>query len=135
MARRTKKEMAEIREAQAKINAILTGPKAEMAAFRAVLAIWKKQTETEKECFDTHVNNGVGFAKADAAHGTALAEWMMGFGWNEEWTMKDAARDGKFRRRPAGQVRRAGGQMHRVDLAKHLAWKYRKQLRMIAYGI
>ena len=134
MSRRTKVEMAAIRANQEKIDTLLKGDRAELAAFRAVLAIWKKQTEDEQRSFCTSHDNGIGFSQADAAHGTQLAEWMMGFGWNSKTTRKDAARDGEFRRRPAGEVTRAGRKMSRVDLAKELAWKYRRQLRMIAYG-
>lgn len=121
-------------ENQAKIDSLLTGNNAEMAAFRAVLAIWKKQTEDEQSGKYTSHDNGVGFSQADAIHGTLLAEWMMGFGWSEETTMKDAAKDGVFRRRPAGEMKRAGKKMTRVEIAKQLAWKYRGQLRVIAYG-
>lgn len=121
-------------ENQAKIDALLQGPQAEMAAFRAVLAIWKHQTQDEQSGKYTSHDNGVGFSQADAIHGTLLAEWMMGFGWSEETTMKDAAKDGVFRRRPAGEMKRAGKKMTRVEIAKQLAWKYRGQLRVIAYG-
>lgn len=134
MARRTKSEMAVIKANQAKIDALLTGPKAELAAFRAVLAIWKKQTEDEQSSKSTSHDNGIGFSQADAVHGSLLAEWMMGFGWNDKTTRDDAAKDGVFRRRPAGSMNRAGRKMDRVEIAKELAWKYRKQLRVIAYG-
>jgi|11_taG_2_1085331.scaffolds.fasta_scaffold02258_2 hypothetical protein len=134
MARRTKAEMAIIKENQAKIDTLLKGNNAEMAAFRAVLAIWKRQTEDEQSSKCTSHDNGIGFSQADATHGSVLAEWMMGFGWNHVTTRDDAAKDGKFRRRPAGSMRRAGKMTTRVDIAKELAWKYRAQLRMIAYG-
>lgn len=134
MARRTKAEIQAIKANQAKIDALLKGPQAQLAAFRAVLAIWKKQTADEQSSATTRHDNGIGFSQADAAHGTALAEWMMGFGWNDKTTRSDAARDGVFRRKPAGTMKRAGKTMSRVDIAKELAWKYRAQLRMIAYG-
>ena len=121
-------------ENQAKIDALLTGPNAELAAFRAVLAIWKRQTQDEQSGKYTSHDNGIGFSQADAIHGTVLAEWMMGFGWNAETTMKDAAKDGVFRRRPAGEMKRRGKKVTRVEIAKELAWKYRGQLRVIAYG-
>lgn len=132
--RRTKAEIQAIKANQAKIDALLQGPQAEMAAFRAVLAIWKKQTQDEQSGKYTSHDNGIGFSQADAAHGSVLAEWMMGFGWNDETTMGDAAKDGVFRRRPAGSMNRRGKMTTRVDIAKELAWKYRAQLRMIAYG-
>ncbi len=134
MARRTKAEIAIEKANQAKIDGFLTGPQAEMAAFRGVLAIWKRQTEDEQAGKYTSHDNGIGFSQADATHGSVLAEWMMGFGWNDKTTREDAAKDGVFRRRPAGQMRRAGQMTDRVDIAKELAWKYRRQLRVIAYG-
>jgi len=134
MTRRTKAEMNVVRENTLKIEGFLKGDQAELAAFRAILAIWKKQTADEQASFSTNHDNGIGFSQADAAHGTQLAEWMMGFGWSAKTTRDDAAKDGKFRRRPAGTVTRAGKKISRATLAKELAWKYRVQLRMIAYG-
>ena len=123
--RRTKEEMAVIRENQAKIEAILKGPRAELAAFRAVIAIWKKQTDAEQRTKCTTEHNGVGFNHYDAKRATWVAEWMMGVGWNAETTLKGAQKDGVYRRRAPRK---------KVQMCKDLAWKYRKQLRIIAYG-
>jgi len=114
------------------IVAMVTGN--ETAAMRGILAIWKRQTEDEKASHTTRHDNTVGFSQADAGHGTSMARWMMGFGWNENTTMTTATEDGVLRRKIGGECRRAGGTMSRMDLCRKLAVKYRRQLMEIANG-
>ena len=111
---------------------LVTG--SDTAAMRAVLAVWKRQTEDEKSSHTTRHDNTVGFSQADAGHGTSMARWMMGFGWNTGTTMTEAAEDGTMRRKIGGACKRAGGTMSRMDLCRKLAVKYRRQLMEIANG-
>ena len=47
------------------------------AVDRAVMAIYNRQTESEKSVGDTRILNGIGFSGADAKLGTYYARWIM----------------------------------------------------------
>lgn len=44
---------------------------------RGVLAIYKRQTEDEKQSEQTSHSNGRGFAGCDARRGTRMAQWLI----------------------------------------------------------
>lgn len=44
---------------------------------RALVAIYRKQTEQERASSSTIVNNGVGFSAFDAHIGSYLAQWVL----------------------------------------------------------
>lgn len=47
------------------------------AVERAVLAIWRRQTEDEKDAEETKHRNGVGFASCHATLGSYCARWLL----------------------------------------------------------
>jgi hypothetical protein len=46
------------------------------AVERAIVAIWKRQTDSEKASEQTIVHNGVGFASCHARMGSYYADWV-----------------------------------------------------------
>jgi len=77
------------------------------AVERAILAIYNRQTESEKNVDAAIVDNGIGFSGADASSGSYIAKWIL----------SGRKISGKF-----------------VDKARHIAIKYRRQLVSIANG-
>src|SRR5574337_878352 len=47
------------------------------AVERAMVAIWKRQTEDEQRSENTHWRNDIGFSGADARRGSYFAQWVM----------------------------------------------------------
>ena len=91
--------------------------KNDVAAMRAVCALFRRQTEDEKSAKQTRHLNGRGFSAAHARTGSVLADWMsMGRG------------DGEYRRSLGGRMVFGGKLMNRVDVARHLALAYVGQL-------
>jgi len=85
------------------VNILNTKP---MAVERAIVAIYKNQTDAEKNAGATLEDNGIGFSGADARMGSYMANWHISTG--KPFT-------GKFKKRAA-----------------RMAHKYRKQLVVIA---
>lgn len=52
----------------------------DQAIFRGVIAIFNKQTESEKKATDTIVKNGVGFSGGDGKVGTFHGKYLVSFG-------------------------------------------------------
>jgi hypothetical protein len=46
------------------------------AVEKALILIYNRQTNDEKNCENTIVNNGIGFRPCDAPSGTYMAEWV-----------------------------------------------------------
>lgn len=57
------------------------------AVCRAVVAIYNKQTDCEKDCAETTDSNGVGFNGADANILSSFAEWILKRGYLTEKQM------------------------------------------------
>jgi len=93
--------------------------KSDVAAQRAVCAIYKRQTVDERASAETRWLNGVGFSASDAKIGSRLARWML-------------AGTGEFTRPVDGQTFRGGLYMSRLAICRALALKYAKQLAEIA---
>lgn len=55
---------------------LLNGPKGGLAAQRGVVALFKRQTEGEREGGVTVQKNNVGFSQAWASAGSSMAKWM-----------------------------------------------------------
>lgn len=93
----------------------------EVAAMRAVCALFRQQTMDERRDEATKYLNGRGFSASDAKIGSELALWMTrGF------------HDGQMRRRVGGATKFAGAWMTRSEVCRQLALKYRAQLTRIA---
>lgn len=61
---------------------------------RACVALFRRQTESEKECNNTNNENGIGFTKADAHSGSITAKYYLKhqnlLGWQvESWMSQD----------------------------------------------
>lgn len=96
----------------------------ERAAMRAVLALYKRQTEDEKSSASTRHANGRGFSVTTVSEGTRLARWMT---YNRP--------DGILRRRVGGVIRHgkyAG--MTRIEACRAIALHHARQLADIANG-
>ena len=65
---------------------------------RACVALYKRQTESEKASSDTIEANGVGFSGADAYPGTKTAESYLRHNRLQEWQVEQWTRE--FRGRP-----------------------------------
>jgi hypothetical protein len=77
------------------------------AVEKAILAIFARQTEDEKQSESTHHDNSRGFSAADARTGSYMARWIL----------SGKRLDGKF-----------------LDKGRKIAVKYRKQLLEVANG-
>ena len=115
----------------------------DLAAMRAVCAIFRRQTKDEQADETTRHSNGVGFSQAHAKVGSELAMWMT-----------DGRQDGKFRRRVGGKFpgtwvhvgRRENGKniwkknasafagRDRIEVCREIAHVYAGQLVEIANG-
>jgi hypothetical protein len=115
----------------------------DLAAMRAVCAIFRRQTEDEKRDETTRHDNSRGFSQAHAKVGSELALWMTG-----------GKQDGVLRRRVGGKfpgkwihagVRDNGKNVwkkntsafsgrDRVEVCRDIARRYTRQLVEIANG-
>lgn len=50
----------------------------DLAVERAVVAIYRRQTDDEQVAYETKHHNGVGFASCHASLGTYYAKWILG---------------------------------------------------------
>jgi|TARA_Y100000310_G_scaffold344737_1_gene459162 hypothetical protein len=91
--------------------------RSDLACMRGVLAVFRKQTEYEKNCRATVNKNGVGFCANHARAGSNLALWMSRGNF-----------DGVFRRRVGGTTMYGGDEISRVVLCRMLALRYTEQL-------
>jgi len=77
------------------------------AVERAVVAIYRRQTEDEKEAYETKHQNRVGFAACHAGLGTYYAKWILS---GKHLT-------GSHVERARRMVRHYAGQLHQIALA------------------
>ena len=77
------------------------------AVERAVVAIYRRQTEDEKEAYETKHHNRVGFAACHAGLGTYYAKWIL----------SGKHLSGSHVERARKMVRHYAGQLHQIALA------------------
>jgi hypothetical protein len=77
------------------------------AVERAVVAIYRRQTEDEKEAYETKHHNRVGFAACHASLGTYYAKWILS---GKHLT-------GPHVERARRMVRHYAGQLHQIALS------------------
>ena len=76
------------------------------AVERAVVAIYRRQTEDEKEAYETKHHNRVGFAACHAGLGTYYAKWIL----------SGKHLSGSHVERARRMVRHYAGQLHQIAL-------------------
>ena len=77
------------------------------AVERAVVAIYRRQTEDEKEAYETKHHNRVGFAACHAGLGTYYAKWIL----------SGKHLSGSHVERARKMVRHYAGQLHQIALS------------------
>ena len=97
--------------------------RSDIACMRGILAIFRLQTEYEKDCRATVNKNGLGFCASHAKAGSELALWM-----------SCENNDGVFRRPVGGIVMYGGDMINRVALCRKIALSYVEQLTFQANG-
>lgn len=94
----------------------------DVAACRAMVVLFKRQTSQEQAVKQTLRKNRFGVAQGDAKFLSEAAEWCMNG-------------TDSFQRKLGGTTTRHGwGEVSRMELAKHFCHKYRRQLTAIANG-
>jgi hypothetical protein len=78
-----------------------------LAVERAVVAIYRRQTEDEKEAYETKHHNRVGFAACHAGLGTYYAKWIL----------SGKHLSGSHVERARRMVHHYAGQLHQIALA------------------
>ncbi len=106
----------------------------DVASMRAVVAIWRRQTQSEKNSHSTHHLNSVGFSQAHARAGTAMARWMMKY--QDDGIMRQPVSGWVMigGRKMADGKRKGGRWEKKVDVCRSIAIHYREQLAQIANG-
>ena len=77
-----------------------------LAVERAVVAIYRRQTADEQECYETKHHNRVGFAACHAGLGTYYAKWIL----------SGKHLSGSHVERARRMVRHYAGQLHQIAL-------------------
>ncbi len=77
------------------------------AVERAVVAIYRRQTEDEQAAYETKHHNRVGFAACHAALGTYYAKWIL----------SGKHLSGSHVKRARRMVRHYAGQLHQIALS------------------
>ena len=115
--------------------------RSDVAAMRAICAIFRRQTEDEKSTETTRHDNGVGFSQAHAKIGTELAMWMtkgiddgvmrrrVAGSFPKKWTFAGKKENGK-NKWERNDSRYAG--RDRVEVCREVALRYAGQLTAIA---
>ncbi len=94
----------------------------DVAAQRAVCALFRQQTADEKEAAVTRHRNRRGFTATEARVGTEMAVWMT-----------RGCADGVMRRRVGGRIH-FGDWLDRVEACRKIAMNHLGQLARIANG-
>lgn len=104
------------------------------AAIRGVAAIFQRQTAREMTSDQTLIINDLGFSQAHALMGSALAKEAIATGTLEgdiPMFGPVSVKGGKVR---ADRVRSEFRGMKKIDVARHIALRYSRQLTDIANG-
>ena len=104
------------------------------AAIRGVAAIFQRQTALERGIDQTILVNDLGFSMAHALMGSALAKEAVATGTLEgeiPFFGPVTVKGGRVR---ADRVRSEFRGMRKVDVARHIAMRYSRQLTDIANG-
>ena len=103
--------------------------RSDTAACRAIAALWSYQAPDERKAGITLVKNGVGFNCAHAPAAAELARWIC-----SPNPRQPSNYDLGFKRRTGGWMTFNGVERCRVEVARHIALHYTKQLASIANG-
>ena len=82
--------------------------RSQTAVERAVVAIYRRQTEDEKAAYETKHHNRVGFAACHAGLGTYYAKWIL----------SGKHLSGSHVERARRMVRHYAGQLHQIALSQ-----------------
>ena len=93
----------------------------DVAACRAMVVLFKRQTSREQAAKVTINRNRFGVAHGDAKFLSEADEWCMNG-------------TDSYQRKLGGTTLRSGKEVSRIELAKHFCYKYRRQLAAIANG-